>query len=282
MENEKVETGEKLQEVELSREEAQEVGEATLRAVRQEMIERAPEEARHFAKDLKNVELQFAEQIKRAEERGEDYVSEKEFLVWEEEARGDYERMRDAETRGELDSHARAEIEVGAVPYPDPNKNSATVEAQAGNFYFKRFRELREVIEAAGDEEDLRVAKGFPDAVAEHLRFKFTLREELRDEFDTGNPTSTWQRVDEARNRAHNNSIQALNKLNNLAEKYGTTRLTFRNFRVKGYLEDLPPAEDRIAESDRACVEGYYERAFKSEVARLKAKQSRSFDYGLY
>ena len=104
----------------------------------------------------------------------------------------------------------------------------------------------------------------------------------LRDEFETGNPTLTWQRVDEARNRAHNRSIEQLNAINGLAEKYGTPRLTFRNFRTKGYLEKLPRAEDAIAENDRACLEAYYTVAFKSEAARLKARFEKNYSYGLY
>ena len=265
----------------LPRETAQEIGEATLAAAQRSLLKQAVETGEHFAKDLKMTQLQFAEQLKRSKERGELHIQEKEFLVWEKEASDDWQKVQSAEADAELGAHERAEIEAGAIAYPNHDCDN-TIEAQSGNFYFARIRELITAIEKTGDEKDLEVAKSFPDTAAEHLRFKFTPRDMLRDEFDTGDPSSTWKRVDEARNRAHNRSIQQLNAINDLAEKYGTTRLTFRNFRVKGYLENLPPAEDAIAENDRACLESYYTIAFKSEVARLTAKRRREASYGLY
>ena len=279
MEHEK--TGDEIIEENIPREDAQEIGEATLAAARKSLLAQAMETGKHFAKDLRTTQLQFAEQLKRSQESGELHIQEKEFTVWEKEASDDWQKIQSAETDAELGAHERAEIEAESIAYPNHECDN-TIEAQSGNFYFARIRELITAIEEVGDEKDLALAKGFPDTAAEHLRFKFTPRETLRDEFDTGDPSSTWKRVDEARNRAHNRSIQQLNAINGLAEKYGTTRLTFRNFRTKGYLEDLPPAEDAIAENDRACLEAYYTIAFKSEVARLNAKRQREISYGLY
>lgn len=269
-------------EVQIPREEAGEVGAAVLKAARERQVERDKSGAEHWAGEVRTVEKQFAEQLVRVEERGETQITEEEFLVWERDAAEAWKRMREAEADAGLDPHERAVVERGAIAYANPHENDKSIEGQSGIFYFARVRKLMDAIKAAENEADLATVKKFPDAVAEHLRFKYTPRDELGEEYDTGNPTSTWQRVDEARNRAHNNSIQQLNKLNELAEKYGTPRLTFRNFRTKGYLQDLPDEEDKIAENDRACVEAYYTLAFRSEVARLVARQKRGVAYGLY
>ncbi len=268
----------------MSPDRAEKIGESTLKMMKERNREQAIESGRFWARELKTTERQFANQLKRSEDRSEAYIRESEFSAWEKDARDNWDHMKNAELDAGLSEHERAKMEASAILYLNPDECVRTIEAQSGNFYFSRMRKLLDAIEAAGElgKNDLESAKEFPDAVAEHLRFKFTPRDELRDEFDTGNPTTTWRRVDEARNRAHNNSIRQLNALNELAEKYGTPRLTFRNFRTKGYLENLPMEEDRIAENDRATVEAYYTFAFRNEVTRLIAKQRRASEYGLY
>lgn len=82
------------------------------------------------------------------------------------------------------------------------------------------------------------------------------------------------------RNQCHNNMIRHLNQINDLARKYNTTPLTFRNFMPNdttfGYQSHLDKggALWHKAEFDREIVASYFRKVFAKEFARENAARA--------
>ena len=130
----------------------------------------------------------------------------------------------------------------------DENK---TLEAQEGNFYFERMEELRSAIRAEGGEdaeEKIRSAQEFVRLANNHHNYVLMARESgVRDGIQFWNEMAA----------AHNRVIRKLNDLNGMAEKYGTTRFTPREFWTNE-IQNRGGAVKEKCEADRAIVEAYY------------------------
>lgn len=234
----------------------------------------APTRAKEYISNMLDTETAFRKQVKRAQGRGENHISRKEFEIWEDDYESDWKHAHEEMRRGDIvSSEAEAEIE-SALMLSDGDALNDTIEAQAGHFYFERSKALDDAIRASDDpkrNEDLAKLGSFLSSVQEHLNYKYM---DMR-----GSDAWEFESYDRKRTKAHNDLIRHLNSLNDLARKYGVRPFTMRNFWTseKSLRSDPEPVKQRMRH-DRHQVEAYCRNAFTRlhESAKRQAER-RSF-----
>ena len=194
----------------------------------------------------------------------------KEYEKWENDARYDFDRIEEYEE--ELGCSEDAYRKDNLEMLSGMTKGEDTIEAFAGHFYDERIRALRNAIDSSDNkdkQEDKAKIFNFPKLVA-------TFIEEVKDKSGTNLDANG---VNHVRKNAHNEVIQALNDLNQIAEKYGVRRLTFRDFEYNtsgNYSEHKDKYEDASGRImfgntnarwiyDRRAVETYVRIAFSRD-----------------
>ncbi|MCL2094752.1 hypothetical protein FWH13_01410 [Candidatus Saccharibacteria bacterium] len=166
-------------------------------------------------------------------------------------------KMADAALRG-VSQEERAELE-GTY-----DSSRHTVEVQSSRLYDKRREALVTAMEAADLSDEQREKER---AVIEATHGLFVTHRDLSDKRKNPQPAGIMevQQYYTERATAHNNLIRNLNDLNGMCDKYGVTKLTYRNF-----LTNNPYSAKRISpelngrqEEDRKIVEQYFAYAFK-------------------
>ena len=235
----------------------------------------APEQAGKEAHNLADIQLGFIQQRKRDKERGRE-TSEEEFLKWEAEFAGSWDKMQQFIKESGMTIEKEAEIEAPVFFSEDKSKIEETVDAQAGRYYDKRNQELRNAIFASNEktkDSDMRIVGTFLQTVMMHVGFRYMMPDDIREQY--GDDAAAFESFDRARTAAHNSVIKHLNKLNELAEKYGTTRFTPRDF----WTSERPHQTQDIAKRmkyDRKAVEAYYTLAFSSEIDEEERRHRNS------
>lgn len=235
----------------------------------------APGRARAQAETLCETNRAFIANRERNRAKGKE-MSEKEFLLWEQDFADDWGRLQEYLRKGEIySSEQEADIEEPMFFTRDEKVLHETIEAQAGNYYHKRAKELREAIEASGvenPEEVMRPLSEFYMQVNEHLKYKYMSRDDL--EYEYGGDYAAYDR---SRTAAHNNTILALNHINDLARQFGTTPFTPRNFWTSNKdMKSQTPAESVRMRYDRDVVEEYYAIAFSDKEQQYARRRERA------
>ncbi len=235
----------------------------------------SPERARAQAETLRETNRAFIANRERNRAKGKE-MSEEEFLLWEEDFAGDWERLQEYLRKGEISSSEQeADIEEPMFFTRDERVLHETIEAQACHYYHKRAKELREAIAASGVEDPEEVMKPLSDfymQVNEHLRFKYMSHDDL--EYEYGGDYASYDR---GRTAAHNNTITALNRINDLARRFGTTPFTPRNFWTSYKdMKSQTPAESTRMRYDRDVVEEYYAIAFSDKEQQYARRRERA------
>ena len=225
-------------------------------------IAEAPKEAKFQATQIRSLEDSFAKQLERSKGRGEKHIPKKEFEIWERDLREYWVRLQGEVHLGKLDMPAEAVAEEPMMRiYDDQSVLSQTVEAQAGHFYDERQRELLAAIRSSGNEhaiEDEKIVRGFRRSVIDHIAWRTMSKDEVEN--------YGAREADAARTAAHNGLINHFNALNSLAEQYGTTRFTPRDFWTSNVpKERQTPEMAQRMRNDRDIVEEYYQIAFAPE-----------------
>lgn len=205
-----------------------------------------------WAEEYRSVEQQYANRKARDER-----MSYEEFEKWEEDARYNYRRMREASnavnfgSRYEQDKAER----MGDLLAED------SIEAGAGDFYQRRVRALNEAIrvsDAPDKEEDLRASDELYRFVGEHIYYTY--------DFETRKANIDYYKIN--RQKAHNALINHINGMDDIARKYGVKPFTFRNFATNSFAYnkclDIGGHTNARIEYDRATVEAYCRRAFST------------------
>ena len=232
--------------------------------------------------ELADTNKDFVKFRKRLKQEGRT-MSEKEFKAWEQELyapwwKGICDHMRKC---GANTEEEQAVIEKDLFFTYDESELHETIEAQAGNYFHDRADALREAINKSDKSEeekkkDIDAISAFYTAVNWHLDYKYMSADEKR-----SMSTSDWQAYERGRTSAHNGAISALNHLNDLARKYGTTPFTPRNFWTSNKSNQTPEVSRRMR-YDRDVVEEYYAIAFSSEVRARENKAKRLQRFGIY
>ena len=239
-------------------------------------VEEAPSEAQFQATQIRGLEDAFAKQLERSESRGEKHIPKKEFEIWERDLREYWVRLQDQVQLGGLDVYEEATAEAPMMRvYDDQSVLSRTIEAQAGHFFSERQTELLNAIWASGDEhseEDAKIVRGFRRSVYDHIAYRTMSPEEVR--------SYGARQADFERTRAHNTLIEHFNAINALAEKYGTTRFTPRDFWTSKLPKDKQtPEVAKRMRNDRDIVEEYYQIAFEPEYREAMQRMERDRNF---
>ena len=246
-----------------------------------EPLRTSPESmAKRFAKEVCDIQVDFAMRLKRSNDNGEKHVPQKEFERWEDDYRDMWQNMEEkvhqANRQNTGDTMVKAaELEEPIVAYFKEEELYQTIEAQAGEYYDKRSDALLKAIRESNEpdkDKDLEYARGFRRSVLDHLAYKYV---------DVRN--GGWQKEDadyynKARERSHNNVIKHLNGLNALSSKYKTRRFTPRDFWTSENKNQTPAMATRMR-YDRDVVEEYYAIAFAYEIDEMEKEQERNNKY---
>ena len=248
----------------------------SVRKFQDEQIEKAPERAAFFYKDVLDIQNDFSRRTVIVQESGKE-MERKEFEKWEDAVTDDLGYAKREISRRHMNLDAIAEVSQHMIFSANDAELHKTIEAQAGRFYYERMDALRKAIQETGGEnaeKDLDYARNFFPAVMTHLDFKYMTPADVRD--------YGYDDYERQRTRAHNDAIKHLNGLNDLAKKYHTRPFTVRNFWSSDIREKRgqTPAIQRVMRYDRDIVEEYYAIAFSEEVRKRQNKQNRQIMFG--
>ena len=271
---------------ELSEDKKESAGEKVLKISFADWKEQRKPEAKEYiescAQDIADVQDYFRKKIKRNREEGKGDLSETDFCKLEKDFADQWSYIQRELSFLELNHGTQEgmefEAEAERAMFVEKELDE-TIEAQAGRFFEERSRALREAIENSDSEtkeKDLDTLGSFLTSVAEHLDYRYIGFEEMRDTY--GSSEYEMKRFDERRTDAHNNAIEHLNKLNHLAEKYGTTPFMARDLWTSKNQKQTPYMSKRMS-YDRHVFESYYTHAFGNLVSRIKAEHDRYSSY---
>jgi hypothetical protein len=236
----------------------------------------APEEAKREATTIVGIENDFAKQLQRDKERGRE-TSEEEFVKWEQEYAQTWNRLQRDVHEGQMSMHAEAEAE--RQMFVSESRIDNGIIAHSGKYFLKRSEELRDVIKASHDktkESDLRLIGTFLQTVMAHIKYRYMTPMEIRDEF--GDDAADLHAYDQLRTASHNSIIKQLNSLNALADIYGTTRFTPRDFWTSENVKQTSPISERMS-YDRKLVTAYYTAAFGEEIEEQRRRNSHKLSW---
>jgi hypothetical protein len=234
----------------------------------------APEQASKEAHNVADTQQGFLQQCRRDRERGQE-TSKEEFLKWEQEYAYNWNRMQEYILESGMGVDAEAEAELPIFFSTDKEKIKDTIEAQSGKYYDERMWELRRAITASDgktQESDMRLLGTFFHSVMAHVEFRYFSPADIREQY--GDDVDAFNTFDRARTAAHNAVIKHLNAINALAEKYGTTRFTPRNFWTSERMNQTPEVSRRM-DFDRKAVELYYMNAFSYDIDKKDQEMKR-------
>ena len=226
----------------------------------------APEQAKKEAHSLSDIQLGYIKQRKHDMENGQE-TSEEVFLEWETKFADGWNKMQQFIKESGMTIEKEAEIEAPVFISDDRSKIGETVEVQAGKYYDKRNQELRNAIFASNrktKESDMRIIGTFLQSVMMCVSYKYMMPEDIREQY--GDDASAFKTFNQARIAALNSVIRHLNMLNELTEKYDTTRFTPRDFWTSERRGRTQEVEKRLRYDSKA-VEAYCSVAFSDEIA---------------
>jgi len=217
--------------------------------IRETRIESAREDVKFWAGEYERVERTFT---------SKEIEDEKEFKVWENDAKEAFDKMKKAE--GDAEYTNKYEIDdAERLAKVDPSK---TIEAQSGKYYDERNRKIVEAIRSSENEDsakDLDTVYNLHMLVASHIGAIM----------DYSNKKEDTAIYNSNRRAAHNRLIRGLNDINHIAEKYNVDRLVFRDFETNDFnydkFRDKNGETNARAEYDRSIVESYARMAFSRD-----------------
>ena len=214
----------------------------------------AREELEYWAGEYRNIELAFSKREKKADLE--------EYEKWENEAKMAFSNVEKTERSCRFASlyEKDATERLAAVEGKD------SIEAYAGNFYDERNQVLVNKIMKSNSSE----AEKDVEIVGDLHILVYAYINACKDYKLKGFDPLQYQNN---RKNKHNNMIERLNNINELAEKYNVTRLTFRNFITNDFpydaRRDSRGETNARAEYDRSSVENYIRTAFSSDFREL-------------
>jgi hypothetical protein len=198
-------------------------------------------------------------------------MTRKEFETWENDFALNYNRLHDVAQNNAENKDDYYLYMCHMVAYPGEHRESdlrKTIEAQAGNFFFERRGDLVRAIRTSDKsdqdkEKDLQKIRDFENNAYVHMDYAYRAKEEQN--------SYKLAYLDKNRKSAHDATIDSLNDINCLAEKYHTKRFTVRDFtKSAGDNERCSGRELSVIRYDRDIVEEYYKLAFPDHAEKMK------------
>lgn len=227
----------------------------------------APEMLESSISEMTDIESAFRKQVLRSEERGGDVLSQSEFELWEDDFIKNWneheKQLRLLSKDGYIrpEDAAKSENPLILTSHKDVGR---TVEVYAGHYYQERSASLLESAQNEEQEKTARAAlKDFANNISRHLEYKYTIMRGMDD--------AEAVRHYKDRERAHNDAISSLNRLNGLAKQYGVRGFTARNFWTSEGNQNNPYVHQRMS-CDRDLLEDYAAIAFREEYRKAHKK----------
>lgn len=230
----------------------------------------------HFGQ-AREINQQFGEKIEKLNTAGTK-MSAVDFERWEDEYAEEFNTAKNSLYNDGKTFEEVAELMQGsiAVHYRDEKNLMNTIEAQAGNYFYERRRDLYQAINDSDKSDEKKAEEKdyfnqLATAVFRHLSLKMMSPVQVR-EYGA-------HRHDEDQTSAHNEIITSLNTLNDLAKDYHLRPFTARNFVPSSAIErnKQTPAEKNIMSYDRYIVIAYYTIAFPDAVRKAEAEAAYDF-----
>ncbi len=235
-------------------------------------------QAESQAEEIATINQQFIAFVKNKHGGRFSEVSQKEFEIWEGELASSWAMLNKGMIEGGIRHFPDKEASAQRAMFFTTSEATLheTIEAQAGRFYRERAAALQAAIESSGASDEVKqrqmeLLSAFYSHVHRHIELKYIGPQEIRDEF------LSWKEYDDTRTNVHNNVIDELNGLNDLARQYGLKPFTPRNFWDSRVTSQTPDMQKRIR-YDRDVVEEYYSIAFSDKVATERRKFQRKMD----
>ena len=273
---EKVEPSQEVASQDSGHEWTEEERRLTWESYKDQKVQAGIEQAKLQALDIATINKSYISFIKK-KHGGDGYaVSEKEFLIWEDDYANVWkllnDGMRDAHIAYDMKKAASVQREMFFTK--DEKELHFTVEAQAGRFYRERAADLRSAIEASDNDEEtkkkqLGLFTNFYQRINRHLELKAIPPDEVTNEFED------FDKYNALRTYVHNETIKGLNSLNDLARQYGLRPFTPRNFWTSEEKDQSPDMGTRMR-YDRDVVEEYYSIAFRDRAETAERRLLRS------
>lgn len=281
--------GQSISSEKLEREDERAIGDQVLAALdaMEEKIERAPTdwkaEVRYWSREYNDTEEQFArynKQMPADKASHEDYRTT--LAKYEEDIAYNWQRAEAATNKAMSEQLIRSPYELADTQGLGVVEPHETVEAATGIFYEERMAELNSRVTATDPTEE---------TAAEQQLMRQTWRKvmdyvEASTDYDFLH--MDYDAYQQTRRTCHNNMIRQLNALNLLAEKYGTTRFTPRNFMTNDFSysarRDRGGRLNRRANYDRETVLAYFQTVFQKDfnlADKKAAKLSRGLQSGM-
>ncbi len=252
-----------------------------IKQLKKELLDFYNQDAKDWSKDISELEDQFRAQIKRCKERGQSTVPKEEFEEWEDCFRIEWRIIQNAlyarldkRFKGLTDSDATSLQQLEAdftktisLQFSTGKKLNETIEAYSGNYYDERSRDLVNAIrnsDLSDDEKQQKIdyARNFWSAVLNHL-------DVMHQDMNNRTPdVLEAKRLDERRSNAHDDVIEYLNNLNDMAQEFHVRPFTPRYFWPKRRIDknNATPEVDSRVKYDRYVVQAFYENAFRYEI----------------
>lgn len=269
-------------EPEHGREVMRELGGRILMVTDEKKAERVPDakaEVEYWSGEYNETERQFRRYNKEmpADRTGrEDYRTT--VAKYESDIAYDWQRIETATSKAMSEQLIRSPYELADTQGLGVVEPYETIEAATGIFYEERMAALNKEVALATPTEETK---------AEQQLMRQTWRKvmdyvEASTDYDFLHMDyNAYQRT---RRTCHNNMIRQLNALNLLAEKYGTTRFTPRNFMTNDFSyserRDRSGKLNRRANYDRETVLAYFQTVFQKDFG-LAEKKAQKLSQGL-
>ena len=243
----------------------------------------AVDEVKFWSNEYNTAEAQFAKYTKAISPNARDEESYRATVAkYENDIAYDWQRLEEATNKAMTDRLIRSAYELADTQGLGIVAPDETIEAATGVFYDERMSALSQKI-LAQEQNDITVAD---QSVLRQTWRKVMDYIEASTDYDFLH--RDYNSYQNARRTCHNNMIRQLNDLNHLAEKYGTTRFTPRDFMTNDFhynqRQDRNSRLNNRANYDRESVLAYFRTVFEKDFSKMEQKAaytSRNLQAGM-
>ncbi len=220
----------------------------------------------HFAKFQRNCQNQRTT-------NSQDYY--RKLLDYEDDQSYNWKRLNEATTDARAAGEVQDDYSLASIQRLGSIEPAETIEAASGAFFSERMASLRHKIHQSTN----------PDQTASHLDFINNTWQKVYEyisaaiDYDTMH--DSYHQYQLARRTRHNNMIEQLNGLNNLAESYDSPRFTLRNFMTNDFYyrqsQDKGSWLNNRANYDRETVLAYFKTVYQDRFKEFE-RSAREID----
>lgn len=230
-----------------------------------------------WSNEYRQAENQFAKFQRNCQNQrttnSQDYY--RKLLDYEDDQSYNWKRLNEATADARAAGEVQDDYSLASIQRLGSIEPAETIEAASGAFFSERMASLRHKIHQSTD----------PDQTASHLDFINNTWQKVYEyisaaiDYDTMH--DSYHQYQLARRTRHNNMIEQLNGLNNLAESYDSPRFTLRNFMTNDFYyrqsQDKGSWLNNRANYDRETVLAYFKTVYQDRFKEFE-RSAREID----